>query len=239
MSERGEIMKLSDDLRRSVLQAAIQGKLTQQLQEDGNVKNLLYHIRQEKQKLIKEGKIKKDKPLPAIDDSEKPFEIPDNWAWVRIGDYFNVIMGQSPKGKFINDSNGIEFHQGKIFFRERIIEDSKIKTSVASKIAPADSVLLCVRAPVGKVNITDREICIGRGLAAIKCCANTPTLFLYFLLKTLEETFNSKATGTTFKAITLETVNNQVVPLPPLAEQERIVERLNELLPLCEAMKGE
>ena len=232
-------MKLSEDLRRSVLQAAIQGKLTEQRPEDGNVNNLLYHIRQEKEKLIAQGKLKKEKPLSPITDDEKPFDIPNNWTWVRLGDYFNITMGQSPKGKYINDSEGIEFHQGKIFFRDRFISNSKIKTSVPTKIASADSVLLCVRAPVGKVNITDREVCIGRGLAALKCYCKMPTLFLYFMLQNLESIFNAQATGTTFKAITLETIYNQVVPLPPLAEQERIVERLNELLPLCEAMKGE
>ena len=148
-------------------------------------------------------------------------------------------MGQSPEGKFINSSEDMEFHQGKIYFGNKFISDSGIKTLAVSKIAPADSVLLCVRAPVGKVNITDREICIGRGLAAIKGYCDIPTTFIYFMFQTLEQHFNALATGTTFKAINIATVYNQPIPLPPLAEQERIVKRLNELLPLCKAMKGE
>ena len=97
MSECGEIMKLSEDLRRSVLQAAIQGKLTEQLAEDGNAEDLLKEIRAEKKKLIAEGKIKKEKPMPSITDDEKPFEIPDNWEWVRLGDVGYFVRGNGIK----------------------------------------------------------------------------------------------------------------------------------------------
>ena len=79
-------MKLSDDLRQSVLQAAMEGKLTKQLKEDGNANDLLGLIEKEKAKLIKEKKIKKTKPLPEISEDDIPFDIPDNWecAWVRL-----------------------------------------------------------------------------------------------------------------------------------------------------------
>ncbi|MBR2209155.1 MAG: restriction endonuclease subunit S, partial [Synergistaceae bacterium] len=154
-------------------------------------------------------------------------KIPEHWEWRKLGKYCQIIMGQSPKGESVNEVDGIEFHQGKIFFGERFVQDSKIKTSIPTKIAPADSVLLSVRAPVGKVNITDREICIGRGLAAIKTSDGMPTLFLFFLLQTLEEIFNSKATGSTFKAINIEKIYNQLIPVPPLAEQEAIVKFLD------------
>ncbi len=131
----------------------------------------------------------------------------------------------------------MEFHQGKIFFSDKVIQDSKIKTSVAHKIAPTDSALLSVRAPVSKVNITDREICIGRGLVAIKGHDGMPTEFIYYVLQSLEQSFNAKATGTTFKAITSTTIYNYLIPLPPLDEQHKIVSRLNELLPLCKALE--
>ncbi len=82
-------MKLADDLRRAVLQAAIQGKLTQQLDSDGTAEDLLKEIRAEKERLIAEGKIKPEKHLKPITDDEKPFDIPESWAWVRLGELGN------------------------------------------------------------------------------------------------------------------------------------------------------
>lgn len=187
-------MKLAEDLRRAVLQAAIEGNLTGGSRE--------------------------------------------GWRFVRLEECASIIMGQSPKGEFINNSDGMEFHQGKIFFGDKVIQDSKLRTSTAPKIAPADSVLLSVRAPVGKVNITDREICIGRGLTAIKGYDGIPNEFIYYLLQTLEQTFIAKSTGTTFKAITSATIHNQIIPLPSLEEQRRIVSRLDVILPLIAELES-
>ena len=87
-------MKLADDLRRAVLQAAIQGKLTQQLDSDGTAEDLLKEIRAEKERLIAEGKMKPEKPLKPIADDEKPFDIPESWAWVRWGNVsFSIQYG--------------------------------------------------------------------------------------------------------------------------------------------------
>ena len=117
------------------------------------------------------------------------------------------------------------------------MKQSKQTTSEITKKAEPNSVLLCVRAPVGKVNILDREICIGRGLCAISAFAKMDVRFLYFWLKSFEQDFIDKSTGSTFKAITCNIVENELFPLPPLAEQKRIVERLDQLLPLCDKIK--
>jgi type I restriction enzyme S subunit len=163
---------------------------------------------------------------------ELPFDVPETWEWVRLGEVFSVIMGQSPDGKSVSESqNGIEFHQGKVFFTNVIIGLSNQTTSQPTKIAPANSVLLCVRAPVGKVNITDRKLCIGRGLCSVEPLAGMSVDFAYRLLETYEQIFIKQATGTTFVAVTGEVVINQLIPLPPLAEQQRIVARIEELLP--------
>ena len=79
-------MSISSDLRQAVLQAAIQGKLTKQLPEDGNAKDLLEQIKAEKAKFVKEGKLKKEKTLPVITEDEKSFDIPENWEWGRLGE---------------------------------------------------------------------------------------------------------------------------------------------------------
>ena len=161
-----------------------------------------------------------------------PFDIPDSWEWVRLGSAFAIEMGQSPAGNTVSGNcSGTEFHQGKVFFGEKYIKASDQYTSSPTKFAPKNSVLLCVRAPVGKVNITDRELCIGRGLCAIIPLAGMPLLFAYYLLAAYENIFVKQATGTTFVAITAETVKNQLIPMPPLAEQQRIADLIERLIP--------
>ncbi len=173
-------------------------------------------------------KVGKNEPVCIAD--EVPFEIPDSWEWVRLGTVFNIEMGQSPAGNTVSSNkDGIEFHQGKVHFGEIFLQESGQYTSDPKKYAEQNSVLLCVRAPVGKVNITRRKICIGRGLCAILPFADMPLMFLYYLLEAYENIFVKQATGTTFIAITAETVKNQLIPLPPLEEQKRIADKISEL----------
>ena len=220
-----------EQLKASILQYAIQGKLVEQRPEEGTGEELYQRIQTEKQRLIKEGKTKKEKPFTTISDDEFLFDIPDTWKWVRLGDVFNLIMGQSPDGKSVSEnSDGMEFHQGKVYFGEDYIQKSPQTTTAPTKLAEPNSVLLCVRAPVGIVNITDRELCIGRGLCDVIPLAGMNERFTLYLLRCFKDIFIKKATGTTFVAITGETVKNQVVPLPPLAEQDRIVAKIEELL---------
>ena len=240
----------AQQLKNSILQMAVQGKLVPQDPNDEPASVLLERIRAEKERLIKEKKIKREKnpsvifkgadntPYEKIGDEvrsladEVPFDIPDSWEWVRLGSAFAIEMGQSPAGNTVSGNcSGTEFHQGKVFFGEKYIKASDQYTSSPTKFAPENSVLLCVRAPVGKVNITDRGLCIGRGLCAIIPLAGMPLLFAYYLLAAYENIFVKQATGTTFVAITAETVKNQLIPMPPLAEQQRIADLIERLIP--------
>ena len=240
----------AQQLKNSILQMAVQGKLVPQDPNDEPASVLLERIRAEKERLIKEKKIKREKnpsvifkgadntPYEKIGDEvrsladEVPFDIPDSWEWVRLGSAFAIEMGQSPAGNTVSGNcSGTEFHQGKVFFGEKYIKASDQYTSSPTKFAPKNSVLLCVRAPVGKVNITDRGLCIGRGLCAIIPLAGMPLLFAYYLLAAYENIFVKQATGTTFVAITAETVKNQLIPMPPLAEQQRIADLIERLIP--------
>ena len=152
-----------------------------------------------------------------------------------LGEIFKVTMGQSPQGTSVSENdNGMEFHQGKIYFGEDYLLPSNQYTDEVTKIADVGSVLLCVRAPVGIVNISKREICIGRGLCAIKAISKISERFILFFLRAFQQSFIKQSTGTTFKAITNQVVNNQLFPLPPLAEQKRIVAKIEELLPLVD-----
>ena len=171
-------------------------------------------------------------PIP---QEEIPFEIPENWRWVRIGNCLEVVMGSSPESSSINSKNeGIEFHQGKIFFGENYLASSGVYTSKPTKIVNEQFILLCVRAPVGKVNFLNRKICIGRGLSGVRGLGKINKDYLYYLLKTYESYFNKEATGTTFKAIGKDTILDTIIPLPPIEEQQRIVEKLNSILPLID-----
>ena len=219
------------ELRKAkILHLAIQGKLSKQLDEYETAEELYEKIQIEKEKLILEGKLKKQKKLPEISEDEIPFEIPKSWKWVRLGEIFNIIMGQSPDGESINtENNGVEFHQGKIYFDKDYILDSEYFTSKPTKIVEANTVLLCVRAPVGTLNITNRTICIGRGLCGIDTFKNIDPKFILYFLRGFEQDFIKKATGTTFIAITVEVIKNQVFPLPPLEEQKEIVKLLDDI----------
>ena len=141
-------------------------------------------------------------------------------------------MGQSPAGESINGENGIEFHQGKIHYGESYLLPSGVYTDHPTKIADVDSLLLCVRAPVGVLNITQRRICIGRGLCALKPKYVTDNLYWLYVLSTYKDYFESNATGSTFKAISGDTIKNTVIKLPPRQEQQRILNCISSLYEL-------
>ena len=231
-----------------ILDLAIRGKLVPQDPNDEPASVLLERIRAEKEELIKQGKIKRNKKESVIFkgddnsyyekigekvsyiDDELQFSIPNSWAWCYITNISEILMGSSPDGLSINSMrNGIEFHQGKIHFTEKYIGLSDKSTNEPSKIAPANSVLLCVRAPVGEINLTKREICIGRGLSAIYPYGSISSEFLFYWLQTYKKYLNQQATGSTFVAITAGTVKSIKIPLPPICEQERIIKTIDSL----------
>lgn len=152
----------------------------------------------------------------------------DIWANRKLGDIADIIMGQSPDGNSINDSEGIEFHQGKLAFGEKYLKHSNNYTSKPTKIAPTHSLLLCVRAPIGTLNITDREVCIGRGLCAINANNQTSNKFLYYALSNQQNYFEENATGSTFKAISTALIKGTKIPIPPISEQQAIANFLDK-----------
>lgn len=253
---------LPDKIKKAILQEAITGKLTENWRKSATIKEsgkqLLDRIIEERnakalaewEEALKKNvggkatlpsfasKTRAKKPVPVvaskIGEDEIPFEVPENWCWCHLGEIFKVTMGQSPEGSNVGEEKeGMEFHQGKIFFTDKYIATSNQKTSEITKIAEPGSILLCMRAPVGKVNITDRQICIGRGLSSIVPLGEIALEWAFHLFETLESDFIDKSTGSTFKAITGDVVKEQLIPLPPLEEQEEIVKKLEELLPLC------
>ena len=155
-------------------------------------------------------------------------KLPQGWAYCKLSNVLRITMGQSPKGDSLSNKRGIEFHQGKYVFQTNFFLKSKIFTDEPIKIAESNSILLCIRAPVGVVNITKRQICIGRGLCALNPFDGN-TDFYFYLLQTLQDSFENQSTGTTFKAISGEIIKNEKIALPPLSEQQRIVQKIEEL----------
>jgi type I restriction enzyme S subunit len=194
---------------------------------------LLERIRSERETLSRTGKIKRGKGNSVIvqcGDSSYYGKLPTKWALVQLDDVANIVMGQSPSGDLVTDNpDGVEFHQGKIYFTDRYLACSEQYTAEVNKIAKKDSVLLCVRAPVGIVNITKREISIGRGLCALSPLGGISVEFIFHWLTAFQNSFVAQATGSTFMAITTDVVRQQIVPFPPLAEQKRIVSTIEKL----------
>ena len=166
-------------------------------------------------------------------------QLPDSWEMCQLKDIFDITMGQSPAGNTINGKCGIEFHQGKLSFTEKYLSESGQYTTAPSKVAVPESLLLCVRAPVGIVNITKREICIGRGLCSLRPKYDIDCLYWLYMLSTLKDYFEENATGSTFKAISGDIIRNATIPFPPLLEQKRILSKINELLNFIDKITAE
>ena len=211
---KGKLVAAIKQAKSKILDLAIHGKLVPQDPNDEPASELLKRIN----------------PKAEITcDTPQYGKLPKGWCETHIGDAFKVTMGQSPDGSSLNPIDGMEFHQGKILFGNKYLRKSSVLTNSPTKIADADTLLLCVRAPVGVVNITKQRICIGRGL----CCL-TPTKainldYAFYMLTTFQEKFESQSTGSTFKAISGSIIKNEQLWLPPLSEQHRIVAKIEEL----------
>jgi type I restriction enzyme S subunit len=153
----------------------------------------------------------------------------DDWEEKTLGEICNIISGQSPEGKFYNsDSKGLPFYQGKKEFSNKFISSPRVWTTKVTKEAKKDDVLISVRAPVGEINICTQKICIGRGLAAIRVKNKINRDFLYnFLIK--QKKFIIGNEGAVFNSINKTQITNITIPTPPLEEQQKIVNKLNQL----------
>ena len=148
---------------------------------------------------------------------------------MRLEELSHINMGQSPVGESLNEVEGTEFHQGKIYFGDLFLQHSPIKTNSPTKLAKAGDILICVRAPVGVVNLTDREVCIGRGLAALTPKEKVPARFLLHLLRQKQPTIEQISTGSTFASITTDQLRAVDLPVPDKATWLRIAGILGSL----------
>lgn len=229
-----------ESLKSKLIDVAIQGKLTEQLPEDGTAEELMQTIRAEREKEEGEGIIKKvDAQLP-LDEGENQFPIPHNWKWVRLGDASYIVRGGSPrpiKQYITDDENGINWIKigdvekgGKYIFetKEKIRPEGEKKSR---KVYPGDF-LLTNSMSFGRPYISKIEGCIHDGWLMIHDLKGFDQDYLYYLLSSsyLYGQFTQKASGSTVDNLNIDKVSSAIIPLPPLAEQRRIARVIEELL---------
>lgn len=223
------------DMKASLLQAAMEGKLTEQKAEDGDARGLLLAIREEKEKLVKEKKIKKEKPLTPITDEEIPFDIPENWVWCRLGDCIKLLSGQDLTPDKYNASG-----KGTIYITGASnIENGRITvnrwTEFPRAIAHKGELLITCKGTIGEMCFLNIDkVHIARQIMSIKeifVDIKYVHIFLLNYVNTLKGNAKSMIPG-----IERKNVLNALFPLPPLSEQQRIVEKLDQLLPLCDSL---
>lgn len=228
-------------LKNSILQLAIQGKLVPQIESEGTAEDLLKEIRAEKERLVKEGKLKKkDLEVKPIEDDEIPFEIPSGWRWCRLIQTGITQTGATPSktnpnyfGNFIPFVSPGDIQNGKINCREEGLSKEGYNVS---RPAPKGTILqVCIGGSIGKLAITDKEVTFNQQINSV-----TPIFilsqFLYAVLGSsyfyLEITKN--VAGSATPIINKSAWETKVIPLPPLSEQKRIVSKIEELMPLVE-----
>lgn len=233
----------AQDLKNSILQLAVQGKLVQQYPEDGTATDLLKHIAQKKSDLIKDGALKKEKPLPAVDANNLPFDVPENWVWIRLGDFCSIYNGNSINAgekaeKYSKKCDGHSFIATKdVGFDHSINYENGVYIPLNRedfRIAPVGSVLLCMEGGSAgrKIGILEQDVCFGNKL----CCLAPFVIFnkyLYYFLQSpaFFSAFTDLMTGI-IGGVGAAKIKSIAMPVPPLAEQERIVAKIEELLPL-------
>lgn len=150
------------------------------------------------------------------------------WQTKKLGEVCEVIAGQSPEGKFYNkEGKGRPFYQGKKEFGRKYINPPNIWTTQTTKIAVKNDILMSVRAPVGPINYANEDVCIGRGLAAIRCSSAIESDFLFYFLLSLQKKIERRD-GAVFDSINKSDIESFTLPLPPLPEQHRIVAILDK-----------
>lgn len=244
--------RFPSDMKKSLLQYAIQGKLVEQRPEEGTAEELFQQIQKEKQRLIADGKIKKEKPLPEITEDEKPFDIPESWKWVYLLDIIQEkpTNGYSPKGvSYPTEIKNLTLtattsgrFKGNEFKYVDISEDD------ASKYWLKNNDLLVQRSNSRELVGTS---CIYTGgdnayiypdlMMRMRILKSVNTQYIDYVLKSpvTRNYYMASASGTSksMPKINQKIVSFTMIPLPPLAEQKRIVAKLEQLLPLCDRLK--
>jgi type I restriction enzyme S subunit len=239
-------------LRELILTLAVQGKLVPQDSKDEPASELLKKIRAEKVRLIAEGKIKRDKPLAEIVEEEKPFELPGGWEWARCDDYF-IELCTGPFGSMIHQEDyvrgGVPLINPSHMVGGQIVHDPRVtlKPADAERLSAyalsSGDMVLARRGEVGRyAYVTDREhgwLCgTGSFFVRLYSLCDRDYLGLIFSDARFRQHLQGESVGTTMTNLNQRILLNALLALPPLAEQSRIVTRVEELMRLCDALEA-
>lgn len=232
-------VNLAEYLPKSILQAAVRGKLIPQSIHDEPASELLKRIQEEKSCLIKAGKLKKEKPLPPISEEEKPYDLPDGWEWCRLGEIICLLSGRDIETKMFNDNGyGIPYITGASCINgDDILVTRWTETPITVSIF--DDLIISCKGTIGKLAFNKIGDChIARQLMALRFFSTAVEkkfvkLFLASYVNHLIIQAKSMIPG-----ISREDILFAFLPLPPLAEQQRIVAKVDELMALCEQLKN-
>ena len=233
-----------EQLKASILQYAMEGKLVKQDTNDEPVSILLEKIKAEKEKLVKEGKIKKSKKLPVIEEDEKPFDIPDSWEWVRFGNIVNFNLGKTP-----SKTTDIYWHNGTVPWvtikdmqdktlseTDKQVSDRAIREVFNNNVCQPNTLLMSFKLTIGKTSILNIKAVHNEAIIDIIPLIDDNHIFrnyLFFILPYISQ-YASSNYAIKGKTLNKTSINNMLIPLPPLAEQKRIVAEIEKLMPLVD-----
>ena len=229
-------------LRELILTLAVQGKLVPQDPADEPASVLLQKIRAEKDRLIAEGKIKKDKPLAAIAEEEKPFGLPVGWEWVRLGDVTNygatVKAGALHPDTWVLDMEDIEKSSGRLL--QRLLFAQRPALSDKNCFFAGDVLYGKLRPYLNKVLVADEDGVCTTEIVPFRCYGDYVPQYFRMALSSpfFQEYVNARSYGMKMPRLGTQDARNALIPLPPIAEQSRIVSRVEELMHLCDALQA-
>lgn len=237
---------IAHDMKRSILQAAMQGKLSQQLASDKPVDELLDKVAIEKAELLKKKIAKKGKTYGLIKEDEIPFDIPDTWQWRRLADIVYSYGQKVPDKKFSYiDIGSIDNKNQKLNEIETVIEAKNAPSRARKIVRYGDVLYATVRPYLHNMCIIDKQFSeepiASTGFAVMTCHTGIYNKFLlYYLLSPDFDRYansNDNSKGMAYPAINDDKLYKALVPIPPIEEQQRIVDKLNQILPLCDDLK--
>lgn len=240
--------KFPEDMKKSILQMAMQGKLVEQRPEEGTAKELYDQIIAEKAQLIKDGKIKKEKPLPEITEDEIPFQIPGSWKWVRLGTIVSIYGGKRiPAGTKLSETDTghkyirvADMKDGTVSLDNIKYISDEIYEKIKQYFITSNDIYITVAGTIGRVGIVPRELnnanltenadkIVFRHLDKMYLCRMLNS-------EVVQHQIREATTQVGQPKLAIARIQKLIVPVPPLEEQKRIVAKIEELLPYCDML---
>lgn len=228
------------ELRNVVLQLAIEGKLVPQEHTDEPSSKLVKRIQVERDRLVKEGKIKKQQSLEPIEEEDIPFEVPGSWEWVRLGAVIELLSGQDFSPDMYNDKeNGIPYMTGASNFKEKGLLVNRWTENPRCIAEKGDLLIVCKGSGYGKTIVCDVDkVHVARQIMSIKKNIDLNLDYMNIYLKASFDEIKSKGQGV-IPGLDRDSIVTLIYPLPPLSEQHRIVQKVEAIMTLIDQMENE